>query len=59
MWKDGSPHTIGRFIESASKHIVVEIRGDGTPARCKFKLKDLRSVTIERAGAEQGHESDD
>lgn len=52
MWKDGSPHTIGRFIKSVSKHIVVEIRGNGTPAHCKFKLRDIRSVTIERAAAD-------
>lgn len=48
MWKNGYPHLIGHFIEKRSDHIVIELRGNGSPARCGIKLRDVRSINIER-----------
>ena len=50
MPKDGGPHMVGSFVESGSGFISVDFRGDGNAGvRAKIYLKDLRSVTIDRA----------
>jgi len=46
MWKNKAPHLIAHFIESGRNFILIEFRDNGM--RAKIKLKEIRSINIER-----------